>query len=330
MRIPIAAVALSLFLADSQEKPKKPVEVTGDSPLPEGDAGIASRYLDDVGIGKDPLVLFHDGFEEATKAADLAATWDAGVFQEKCIRIAEDAAWVHFGKRALEFTVPKQAEELSNSVARRVKDEKEILFLRYYSKFEKGFDQVGSSHNGACISAHYHVDGRATPGVKADGKNKFLACFEDWRGEAKTKSPGELNIYCYHPEQRDRFGDHFFPSGTVLPFSSERSGGKTFGKGFVARPDVIPELDRWYCFEFMVKANTIEKRDGRIACWVDGKLIADFPNLRFRDVESLKIDRFALELHIGSNTARVNKKGYDDVVAATSYIGPMKRRPQKK
>ena len=302
-------------------------------PLPEGNTGIAAKYRDDAGIEKDPAVVFHDGFEDSAKAADLASKWDAGVFQERCIRIAEEPANRHSGNRALEFTVPKQAEELSNGVARKMKDEKDVLFLRYYSKFEKGFDQVGSSHNGATIAAHYFIDGRATPGVPADGKNKFLACFENWRGEAKTKSPGDWNVYCYHPEQRDRFGDHFFPSGTVLPFSSERSGAKTFGKKFVERPDVIPELDRWYCHEFMLKANTVGKRDGRIACWIDGKLIADFPNLRLRDIESLKIDRFGVELHIGSNTARENKKWFDDVVAATSYIGPMatgKALPRKK
>ena len=37
----------------------------------------------------------------------------------------------------------------------------------------------------------------------------------------------------------------------------------------------------------------------------------------------LKIDRFNLSLHIGSNTAGEMRKWYDNVVAATSYIGPV-------
>ena len=73
----------------------------------------------------------------------------------------------------------------------------------------------------------------------------------------------------------------------------------------------------------MVKANTVGRRDGRIACWVDGKLIADFPNLRLRDVEDLKIDWFGVGLYMSPNTIRANKKWFDDVVAATSYIGPI-------
>ena len=132
-------------------------------------------------------------------------------------------------------------------------------------------------------------------------------------------SPGPLNVYIYHPEQRGDYGDHVFPTGLVQP---DTSVPHTFGPRFVPRPDVVPELGRWYCYEYMVKTNTPGERDGRAACWVDGKLIADFPNLRFRGIESLKIDRFGLCLYIANNRLRENKKWYDDVVAATAYIGP--------
>ena len=62
---------------------------------------------------------------------------------------------MHSGKKALEFTVPKQDAEHSNGVEKQFKPGYDILFVRYYSKFDKDFDQVGSSHNGAYISAHY-------------------------------------------------------------------------------------------------------------------------------------------------------------------------------
>jgi hypothetical protein len=106
----------------------------------------------------------------------------------------------------------------------------------------------------------------------------------------------------------------------VLPNSSQPF---TYGPGFVSRPDVLPALDRWYCYEVMVRANTPQRRDGRIAFWVDGKLAADFPGLRLRDVASLKIDRFGLSFHIGSNPSGPSKKWYDNVVAARAYIGPV-------
>ena len=91
----------------------------------------------------------------------------------------------------------------------------------------------------------------------------------------------------------------------------------------MAAPDIIPELDRWYCYEFMLQANTPGERDGRITVWLDGELVADFPNLRLRDVDSAE-DRSlrALVPHRLEPAAR-RKKWYDNVVAATSYIGPM-------
>ena len=54
--------------------------------------------------------------------------------------------------------------------------------------------------------------------------------------------------------------------------------------------------------------------------------IADFGNLRLRDVASLTIDRFNLSFHAGQNPSGETKKYYDNVVAAKSYIGPMAPR----
>ncbi len=56
---------------------------------------------------------------------------------------------------------------------------------------------------------------------------------------------------------------------------------------------------------------------------LDGELIADFLNIRLRDTTDLKIDRVGIDLHIKNNIMSVAKKWYDNVVIATSYIGPM-------
>jgi hypothetical protein len=182
------------------------------------------------------------------------------------------------------------------------------------------FDVSGSCHNGGGMSAHYFINDQATPGVPANGYNKFLVEFESWRGTAAETSPGLLNVYIYHPEQRSQWGDHFFPNGDVMPNTSLPGN---FGSQFVSRPNIRCNPGQWYCCELMVKANTVGSRDGRIACWLDGALIADFTNLRLRDVDSLKINRFNLSLHAGSNTTRETWKWYDNVVAAKSYIGPV-------
>nr|MBA3848286.1 hypothetical protein [Planctomycetota bacterium] len=280
----------------------------------------AARHPGDVDIAGDPEVIFADDFEGIADAAGLAAKWDS-LFHGP--RLASEAAHVHAGAQSLELFCPRQEGERSAAVARSLRDERDVLFLRYYSKFDGSFDVVGSSHNGGGISAHYNIDGRATPGIPADGKNKFLVEFECWRGDATEPNPGNLNLYVYHPEQRSQWGDHFFPDGIVLPNTSLRGD---FGAGFVARPLIVPELGRWYCYELMVRANTPGQRDGRLGIWLDGELIGDFANLRLRDVATLRMDRFNLSLHIGSNRVCETRKWYDDVVVATSYIGPMSKR----
>ena len=96
-----------------------------------------------------------------------------------------------------------------------------------------------------------------------------------------------------------------------------------FGADFIKRPNFTPELDRWYCYELMVKANTPGQRDGRIAFWVDGVLTADFGNIRFRELDSIKIDKFSFGFHARSNPTGETTVWYDNIVIADSYIGPM-------
>ena len=290
-------------------------------PLPEGNTGLAARYPGDAGIEKDRAVLFHDGFEDCVQPADLQRKWEEVIHIEH-MRLVDDPANPATGRKSVELTVPQRDSELAVMLQKVLTDGQEVLFLRFYSKFDPEFEipARASGHSGGSISAHYFLDGRATPGQRATGTNKFLANFETesgWREGAPL--PGPLSIYIYHPEQRGDFGDHFFSTGVVLPNTSLPGN---FGPHFVPRPSFVPELGRWYCYEYMLRANTPGRRDGRIACWVDGKLVADFPNLRLRDTNTLKIERFGVSLHLGTNTIRANRKWYDDIVAATSYIGP--------
>lgn len=109
------------------------------------------------------------------------------------------------------------------------------MHLRWYSKFDAKNDIVGLSHNGGGMSAH---DSDRQPGHarRPCGRtNKFLMEFEHWRGDAATKSPGDSNVYIYHPEQRSDHGDHFFPTGLVAPNTSLPFD---FGPDFVPEPDI--------------------------------------------------------------------------------------------
>lgn len=283
--------------------------------LPEGDNGIAARFPGDAGIASDPAVIFADDFESYGSSAGLTSKWSQA-YSTTNIRIATETGNFVGGSKGLEFTIPRQSAEGNATVIKQLNPEQDVLFLRYYAKFDEGYNVLGSSHNGASISSRY-----STPGERADGYNKFLVNYETERFETTLANPGRLGVYIYHPDQRDVWGDQFFPTGEVSPFTALPFD---FGPEFVARPDVIPQLGRWYCYEIMVKTNTPGQRDGRIALWLDGNLIADFQNLRLRETTALKIDKFDLDLYIRNNSLAVARKWYDNVVAARAYIGPMR------
>jgi len=201
----------------------------------------------------------------------------------------------------------RQGGEVGGGAMTQFADSYDALFVRYYLKFDKDDDFYNSAHDGACLSAlapGYPPERPLTAGTRADGKNKFLASLDTWRTrrmDPVPPAPGELIVYCYHPEQRGNYGDNFYTD-----------------------PKFYPERGRWHCYELMVKANTVRQRDGRIAFWIDGKLSGDFPGLRLRDVDTLKINFLSMGFYIGRNRIKDNTIWYDDVVVATSYIGPMK------
>lgn len=291
---------------------------TGLASLPEGVTGLASRYPGDFGLDRDPAVIFSDDFEGSATRFDN--TWGGTVLT----RAPEN---VHSGKKALECTIPypRTSKETGLGVSHHFKDGFDTLHLRYYAKFGRNTELYhGGTHDGGAILARAPGVPDAKPGIPADGRNDYTVLLDTWRPDDKVASPGTVAIYCYHPEQRHAYGEHFFPSGKMLPFGGSPS---FFGPGFVPKPDVIPERDRWICFEVMVKANTPGKRDGRIAFWLDGRLSADFTNLRLRDVDTLKANRVSLGLYTMNDAIKGPcTMWFDDVVVATSYVGPMAKR----
>jgi hypothetical protein len=288
---------------------------TTDAPAPSD--GIAAKYPGDVGIGSDPNVIFFDDFESYATPNDIWNRWD-NVYQVSDTTIVTDSN-VFAGKQSLGFTLHVSSVEVANALDKILSPEQDVLFLRYYSKFDTSFDIPTSSHNGSSISAHYFNGFNATPGVPADGTNKYLVNLEDFQPDTTTAPPGYLNLYVYWPLQRSNYGDHFLPNGDVYPNTSIKAD---FGPNFVSRANVTPTRGVWHCWEYMLKANTPGVTDGEVTVWLDGVLVADFGNLRFRDVASLTIDHAGVNFHAGSNTTETTKY-YDNVVIAKSYVGPL-------
>ena len=291
--------------------------------LPEG-PGLAARLRGDAGIARHPSVLFADGFESVRgERLTDGLREDAG--DRARWNHAWDHAWggcrvtdsAHSGRQAIEMRTDGAG---SVGLSHYLRPGRDRLFLRYYVRYAPDFP--GAHHVGGAIEARAPGVPHANPGVPANGTNKITVLLDHWSFEAGVKPPGPLVAYVYHMDQQHQWGEQFYPSGKIQPQENERR--RIFGPSFVPRPDLTPPLDQWICCELMVDAGEPGKRTGRVAFWVDGKLRADFPNLRFRTTQDLKLNRVDLQLYESRSTGP-RRVWFDDVVVATEYIGPMAR-----
>jgi hypothetical protein len=282
-----------------------------DEKLPQG-PGLAAKYPLDANIAKDPTVLFADDFE----SGDLKKWDDKG----GTIHITDESP--NSGAKCA--AAPMERGKNNGGEAKKwFMPGADRVFARCYVKFSADYQYC---HHFLWMTGNPRNDkwrsfGKA--GLKPDG-TYFSTGMEPWFAWGKNPSPGELNLYTYFMDMEiDRkmnkyWGNGFFPPGP----------GK--GKAADEQRRVIPKLDQWQCWEFMLQANSApDKADGEQAMWLDGKLAGHFTGIRWRDSNDIKINCFWLE-HYGydsSDPTRNNTKEkqvvwFDDVVIAKEYVGP--------
>ena len=285
--------------------------------------GIASRYPNDVGIENDPAVILADGFESYTSPSQLTTLgpWDGAGRQEN-LRIATEPGNYVGGQKSLEMKLPISSSEVGNGITKLISPKEPVLFVRAYTKFDPGYDAFG--HTGLRIRG----GNSQAPGVPPprDGSGWFTFVLQN--ANRGGVLPGYQEIYSYWPWQRTNYGDHWYSDGWVSPYSPV-IGNKGDWLAYPAQyPDFVPIPNWqpvrgvWYCYEFMVKVNALGTRNGEVAYWINGQLKGRWPNLFIRGIDSLKIDFVSLNLH-ALRSDRINKKWYDNVVIARSYIGPI-------
>ena len=277
--------------------------------LPEGRSGIAASYPNDEGIESHPDVVFSDDFESYSSVFQLMGSGNYDNYYQVS-NLSIDSSFSFSGARSLQMRMPSTGSEVSNAIVRELSSEYDALFMRVYARLQPDYSGMLAAHNGLRITGNY-----LGPGRRPDGMDFFLVNIEHSRWNSEPE-PGYTHAYVYHPEQDDIYGEHWYPDGRVT------NGSQSFGPYFVARPNVAPRRGDWTCIEMLVQLNTPGIRDGRVAVWQDGDLIADWQNIRFRDVDTVRIDEIQLE-NGGQGSTQQNYKWYDNLVIATSYIGPM-------
>ena len=160
------------------------------------------------------------------------------MYQLPDLRIATEAGDHYAGAKAVEMKLPISATEISNSLNKNLIPPQDVVFLRAYTKFDAGYEVHGGNHDGLRLSAHY-----PGPGIKppANGTGFFLFLLQNnvlansLPGET---TPGYSHLYAYWPKQRSAFGDHWYPNGTVKPYSPDIGNQGEW----LAYPNQYPDL----------------------------------------------------------------------------------------
>lgn len=205
-----------------------------------------------------------------------------------------------FGRSLILYATPRQHESRGGGEWAPYTGPDEgldSLYLHLRTKLESEFSmgrceqlKLFSINAGATIEQTYGGAGQTPNG--RDKASVTLAVDNDLR----------LHFYAYYPEQREGYGD-------ILPVDVDG--------------DASLEPGRWHEIEVHVELNTPGRRDGRVRAWLDGRLRGELDDMRFRDVDAVKLRRFEILNYFGgdglSNTSpRSQGALYDDVLVATA------------
>lgn len=183
---------------------------------------------------------------------------------------------------SLEVTVPR-GQHMGTSFAYKFRDrlgaEPEEIYLRYQVKFDADWSGATSGGKLPGISGTY---GRAGWGGRpVNGTDGWSArgLFNSRPGRDSTV----IGFYCYHADMRGKYGSN-------LEFTPRL------------------EHNRWYGVEMHCRLNTPGvdfgrgKNDGILRGWIDGQPAFEKTDLRFRDVDSLKIEEVWVNVYHGGAT----------------------------
>jgi hypothetical protein len=294
------AARIGVFACDQGE------EVAPSEPI----LGIAAKYPGDRGLENDPNVLFATRFEadawrnEWTSAGGKLETVSENV-RTKFEPLDGKACEAHLAK----------GELTAMNATYRFRDkrgsEPEEAYFRYYLRFGDDWRPTLDGGKMPGVSGTYNRAGWG--GRKVDGTDGWSA-----RGSFGLTLPEgnplagkqPLGFYCYHADMAGHYGDVWIWTRGYRGFLDD---------------------NRWYCVEQYVRLNTPGEagskgaNDGVLRVWIDGRIAFEKTDIRFRDIDALKVEQIWMNVyHGGTRPSPTDQHLYvDNVVAARQYIGPM-------
>ncbi|MEA3522268.1 MAG: hypothetical protein U9R50_04785 [Campylobacterota bacterium] len=139
-------------------------------------------------------------------------------------------------------------------------------------EFSKSYDELYLSYRLKFGANFDFIKGGKLPGLAggtAPSGGKEVTGTNGWSGRMMWRTDGRIVQYVYHPDMPDTYGEDF-------PWNI---GGEHFFE---------PEV--WYNIQNHFVMNTPGENDGVMQAWLNGELVLDRHDMRFRDVDSFGID----------------------------------------
>ncbi|GEM_PF-825129 len=282
------------IVVSTDSVPLVATKISGDAG--DGITGLAARYPGDVGIERDPSVIFAENFE----SGDFSRWDDKDGNPSPDNQIVTDPKLVHGGRNAAQFSAKPGKNVLVDLTKWFDRGENQV-YARWYCRFAEDYEPGENPIAGGCLAGVREKGMVNISKSKPNGIDYFIAqLIADPMG---LHQPGNLLLRSYH-----------------LDISKDLNG--EFYKVYPSESETHIERGRWYCLELMVKVNTPDLADGEQAFWVNGMLKLKRSGIRWQTSEQLKINYFWLMLY--ATGQQTNRIWFDDIVVSTRYIGPMK------
>jgi hypothetical protein len=306
------------------------------APGPSGSGGgdLASRYPGDVGIDRDPAVVWAEGFEEGSVPA-VTARYDDWKNPPGMALLA-DVPPRSAGRSSLRMTAGPAAN--ATDLYKRLPDRDE-LFARWYAKYEPG---VEWHHTGVWIGGYAPPSSWPSPqaGLRPAGDDRFSVSVEPVFGVGG--SVPRFDFYNYWMAMHSWMAQ---PTGSTA----------YYGNTLVHQSGFTVDEGRWVCLEVHVRLNP-DPASGRgavLEAWKDGALVQRFDDggpmgywirdkfcpasadgvectsypapadtvldLRFRSTRALHLNAFWPQNYITSGPE--GSVQYDDMVVASERVG---------
>ncbi|MCG2577755.1 hypothetical protein LZ012_12195 [Dechloromonas sp. XY25] len=268
--------------------------------------GIAAAFENDRGIEKHPDVVFASGFDEGLM---WKSKWANASGEIDIVRDSPSLRFVPLSGPALRINL-KKGSNYGSDVRFKTNvlgKEPDDLYFRYYLRFADDWNPTLDGGKMPGMAGTYNTAGWG--GRRSDGTNGwsmrggFLRIFE---GDHPMRGLTQLGTYAYHAGMGSQYGEYW-------PW-----------------PSALLAKNRWYCIEQRVKLNSPNASDGVLQIWLDGRLIMERANLRYRSIDRLHIEDVWINIYHGGIDPSPHDQHLfvDNVVVARKYIGPMILGPE--